>query len=156
SDNTDVWTIPAAGGSLTKISDHAFDDESPRWSPDGKQILFNGQTALHQFAKAYIVDSAGGAASQFAVNGLDMVPGDLHWASANSFLFTGESKGEIQIYRGDLGSRKFSAVTSGPRGVRSMDLNGTSGKMVYLSSDFQHLDDLCIASLDGSGEKQLT
>src|SRR5881628_108194 len=43
SNNTDVWTIPASGGPLTKISDHAFDDENPRWSPDGKQILFNGQ-----------------------------------------------------------------------------------------------------------------
>jgi dipeptidyl aminopeptidase/acylaminoacyl peptidase len=43
SQNTDVWVIPAAGGELTKISDHPYDDESPRWSPDGKKILFAGQ-----------------------------------------------------------------------------------------------------------------
>ena len=67
SHNTDVWVIPAAGGTLTKISDHAFEDENPRWSPDGKQILFTGQTAVHQFPKLYIADSAGGAASQLAV-----------------------------------------------------------------------------------------
>src|SRR3984893_18474611 len=40
SHNTDVWVIPAGGGMLTKISDHAFEDESPRWSPAGEQILF--------------------------------------------------------------------------------------------------------------------
>ncbi len=40
--NTDVWVIPASGGTPTKISDHAFEDESPRWSPDSKQILFTG------------------------------------------------------------------------------------------------------------------
>ena len=39
SDNTDVWVIPANGGTLTKISDHAFQDESPRWSPDGADCL---------------------------------------------------------------------------------------------------------------------
>jgi Tol biopolymer transport system component len=41
SENTDVWIIPAAGGPLTKISDHAFRDDSPRWSPDGRQIAFS-------------------------------------------------------------------------------------------------------------------
>src|SRR5437764_6611914 len=38
--NTDVWVINADGGALTKISDHEEDDESPRWSPDGKTIAF--------------------------------------------------------------------------------------------------------------------
>jgi dipeptidyl aminopeptidase/acylaminoacyl peptidase len=156
SNNTDVWTISAAGGPLTKISDHAFDDESPRWSPDGKQILFNGQTARHQFAKPYVANSSGGAASQLALNGLDLVPGDLHWASGNSFLFTGEASGETQVFRGDLASHSFAPVTSGPRGLRALDISAGAGKMVYLASDFQHPDDLFIANLDGSGEKRLT
>jgi Periplasmic component of the Tol biopolymer transport system len=34
--NTDVWVIPASGGTLTKISDHTSGDNSPRWSPDGR------------------------------------------------------------------------------------------------------------------------
>ena len=34
--NTDVWVISAEGGPLTKISDHAEEDNSPRWSPDGR------------------------------------------------------------------------------------------------------------------------
>jgi dipeptidyl aminopeptidase/acylaminoacyl peptidase len=156
SNNTDVWTISASGGALKKISDHAFDDESPRWSPDGKQILFNGQTARHQFAKPYITASSGGAESELAMNNLDLVPGDLHWTSTTSFLFTGENKGEIQIFRGDVSSRSFAPLTSGARGVRSLDVNAAAGEIVYLSSDFQHLDDLYIANLDGSGERQLT
>ena len=38
--NSDVWVIPAEGGSLVKISDHPGPDRSPRWSPDGKSIAF--------------------------------------------------------------------------------------------------------------------
>src|SRR5450755_401515 len=55
--NKDVWVIPAAGGALTKISDHAFEDDLPRWSPDGKQIVFAGQTARREFPKLYLADA---------------------------------------------------------------------------------------------------
>jgi dipeptidyl aminopeptidase/acylaminoacyl peptidase len=156
SHNTDVWVIPAAGGSLTKISDHAFEDENPRWSPDGKQILFTGQTAVHQFPKLYLADSAGGAASQLAVKDLDTIPGELHWPASGSAFFAAGMKGETHVFRADLGSHSFSAVTSGPRGIHAFDVSESTGKMAYLANDFQHLDDLYISNLDGSGERQLT
>lgn len=156
SHNTDVWVIPAAGGALTKISDHAFEDENPRWSPDGKRILFAGQTAVHQFPKLYIADSSGGSPSQLAVKDLAMIAGELHWPAAGSVFFTAGVKGETHIFRADLGSRTFSAVTSGPRGIHAFDVNESAGEMAYLASDFQHMDDLYAANLDGSKECQLT
>jgi len=156
SHNTDVWVIPAAGGTLTKISDHAFEDENPRWSPDGKQILFTGQTAVHQFPKLYVADSSGGAASQLAVKDLDTIPGELRWQTSNTVLFAAGVKGETHIFRADPAAHTFSAVTSGPRGIHAFDVSQNTGKMVYLANDFQHLDDLYISNLDGSGERQLT
>ena len=154
--NTDVWTIPASGGSLTKISDHAFNDESPRWSPDGKQILFAGQTARHQFPKLYIADSAGGSPSQLAVKVLDDIPTELHWPVAGTILFASGVKGETHIFRADPAAHTFSAITSGPRAVHAFDVNEASGKIVYLANDFQHPDDLYVANIDGSNERQLT
>jgi len=154
--NTDVWVIPAAGGTLTKISDHAFEDESPRWSPDGKQILFTGQTAVHQFPKLYVADASGGGASQLAVKDLDTIPGELHWPTAGSVFFAAGVKGETHIFRADPGAHTFSAVTSGARGIHAFDANESSGKMVYLANDFEHLDDLYVSNVDGSGERQLT
>jgi dipeptidyl aminopeptidase/acylaminoacyl peptidase len=154
--NTDVWTIPASGGLLTKISDHPFEDESPRWSPDGSQILFTGQTSVHQFAKLYIASSGGGAASQLAVKDLDTIPGELHWPVAGTILFSAGVKGETHIFRADPAAHTFAAVTSGPRAVHAFDVNASAGKMVYLANDFQHLDDVYVSSLDGSGERRLT
>jgi len=156
SHNTDVWVIPAAGGTLTKISDHAFEDENPRWSPDGKQILFTGQTAVHQFAKLYLADSSGGTASQLAVKDFDMIAGELHWLAPSAVCFTAGVKGETHVFRADPIAHTFSAVTSGPRGIHAFDVNESSGKMAYLANDFEHLDDLYISNLDGSGERQLT
>jgi dipeptidyl aminopeptidase/acylaminoacyl peptidase len=156
SHNTDVWVIPAAGGTLTKISDHGFEDESTRWSPDGKLILFTGQTAVHQFPKLYLADSSGGVASQLAVKELDTIPGELRWQTSSAVLFAAGVRGETHIFRADPAAHTFSAVTSGPRGIHAFDASQSSGKMVYLANDFQHLDDLYISSLDGSGERQLT
>ena len=107
SDNTDVWVIPAAGGALTKISDHPFQDEEPRWSPDGSQLLFTGQTERHQFPKLYVASSSGNAPSQLAVKDFDLIPGELHWAITSEFLFSAGEKAETHIYRANLSSHSF-------------------------------------------------
>src|ERR1700730_12377498 len=128
SHNTDVWVIPAIGGPLTKISDHAFEDESPRWSADGRQILFTGQTSQHQFPKVYVANSSGGGASQLAVRDLDTIPAELIWPLPGSFFFAGGVKGETQFFRADPAARTFSAVASGPRGLHALDINAGAGK----------------------------
>jgi dipeptidyl aminopeptidase/acylaminoacyl peptidase len=155
SHNTDVWVIPASGGSLIKISDHDFEDVSPRWSPDGKQIIFAGKTNVHQFPKLYLADSSGGRPSQLALKDLDVIPTQLEWSSAG-LLFQANIKGEAQIFRADLATHAFEAVTNGPRRVQSFDTNSAASKLVYLANDFQHLDDLYVSNLDGKSERQLT
>ena len=156
SENTDVWVIPAASGPLVKISDHPFQDEEPRWSPDGKEILFAGQTERHQFAKLYVAPASGGAPSKLAVKDLDLIPGELHWSTTSELLFSAGEKAETHIYRANLAAHTFSRVTSGPRSVHGFDLNAKAGVLVYLSNDFEHLDDLYVAKIDGSSERQLT
>jgi dipeptidyl aminopeptidase/acylaminoacyl peptidase len=156
SENTDVWVIPAAGGPLVKISDHPFQDEEPRWSLDGNEIVFAGQTERHQFAKLYVAPASGGAPSKLAVKDLDLIPGELRWSTPGELLFSAGEKAETHIYRANPAAHTFSRVTSGPRSVHGFDLNAKAGVMVYLSNDFEHLDDLYVAKLDGSGERQLT
>jgi dipeptidyl aminopeptidase/acylaminoacyl peptidase len=155
--NKDVWVIAADGGPLTRISDHEFDDTQPRWSPDGKQIAFAGQTARRQFPKLYVASAAGGARSSAAAEGLDLIPADMHWGpGAKELRFESGVKGENHVFRVDLGSHNIAAVTSGERAVRGFDVNEKAGVMTYLANDFEHLDDLYTSALDGSGERRLT
>ncbi len=156
SHNKDVWVISADGGALTKISDHAFDDDLPRWSPDGKQILFAGRTARRQFPKLYVAASTGGSASKLIVDDLDLIPGNLHWAGANDVRFETGVKGAEHVFRIDLTTRKTVPVTSGERSVRGFDINEKAGVMTYIANDFEHMDDVYASALDGSGERQLT
>jgi dipeptidyl aminopeptidase/acylaminoacyl peptidase len=155
--NKDVWVIPAEGGPLTKISDHEFDDTQPRWSPDGTQIAFAGQTQRRQFPKLYIAPATGGAKSALAIEDLDLIPADLHWGPGPRELrFEADIKGEAQVFRVDLDTRKLTPVTSGERAVHGFDINSKAGIMTYLANDFEHLDDLYVSALDGTGERRLT
>jgi len=156
SHNKDVWAISADGGALTKISDHAFDDDLPRWSPDGKQILFAGRTARRQFPKLYVAASNGGSASKSIVDDLDLIPANLHWAGAKEVRFETGVKGTEHVFRVDLSARKTIPVTSGERSVRGFDINEKAGVMTYIANDFEHMDDVYASALDGSGERQLT
>jgi Tol biopolymer transport system component len=36
----DIFVVPVAGGSPVLLTDHGADDKEPRWSPDGRHIVF--------------------------------------------------------------------------------------------------------------------
>ncbi|HUX86549.1 MAG TPA: S9 family peptidase [Chloroflexota bacterium] len=40
-----LWTIPAAGGPATQLTDGPFDDAEPAWSPDDRAIIFSSDRA---------------------------------------------------------------------------------------------------------------
>jgi dipeptidyl aminopeptidase/acylaminoacyl peptidase len=140
--NTDVWVISAEGGELTRISDHDEADNSPRWSPDGKSIAYVGEVHDRDHPKIWLVAATGGA-SVLAAHGLDLIPGGLEWSADGKFLYfeTGV-KGENHLFRVDVSAKSITSVTSGARAVRAVDFNSRANAMVYLSNDFQHLDDL--------------
>jgi dipeptidyl aminopeptidase/acylaminoacyl peptidase len=157
SHNTDVWVIDATGGAPTRISDHPEPDHSPRWSPDGKTIAYIGATEERAHPKIWLAPGGGRAASQLAVDGLDLIPTGLRWAEGGRALYfeTGV-KGETHLYRADLATRKAGPVTSGARTVRFVDVNEKTGRLVYAANDPTHIDDLYVADTKGQNERQLT
>jgi dipeptidyl aminopeptidase/acylaminoacyl peptidase len=156
-DNSDVWVIDAAGGALTKISDSAEPDNSPRWSPDGQTIAFVGRTERRAHPKIWLAPSQGGAKPRLAADGLDLIPTSLRWAEAGRALYfeTGV-RGASHLYRVDLAARRAAPVTTGDRTVHFVDVDERTGRLAYAVNDPTHLDDLFVADLKGQNERQLT
>jgi dipeptidyl aminopeptidase/acylaminoacyl peptidase len=155
--NTDVWVIPAEGGALVKISDHAEADNTPRWSPNGKSIAFIGSIKERDHPKIWLAPSTGGSPSVLAATDLDLIPSDLEWAGdGRGIYFASGVHGEYQLFRVEFASKTTKAITTGPRAVHSMDISPRAGKMVYTVNDFKHLDDLYVADLNGRNERKLT
>jgi dipeptidyl aminopeptidase/acylaminoacyl peptidase len=154
--NSDVWTISASGGALTKISDHVGPDTSPRWSPDGTRIAFLGAEDEEAPPLIYVAPSTGGSASVALSKTFDQTAAELMWAEQGRALYLNSGvKGETHLYRVDASAGALSAITTGPRAVRSASVHDASHKIAYLSNDFAHLDDLYVRDANGA-ERQLT
>ena len=155
--NADVWTIPAAGGSLTRISKSDQRDGSPVWSNDGQFIAFLGAEDDDAPQQLYLAESNGSGTAKVIAPSLDLIPTNLQWADQNrSIYFDTGVKGELHVFKVDVATGTVRQVTRGPRGVRASNVSPKSGRMVYLANDFQHLDDVYTAATDGSGERKLT
>jgi dipeptidyl aminopeptidase/acylaminoacyl peptidase len=153
--NTDVWVIPAAGGALTRISDHQGPDRNPRWSPDGKKIAFLGSVDEEDQALIYLAPAEGGKSTALGKD-FDQLVAELTWAEhGNALYFSSGVKGETHIYRMEVATGSLKPLTSGPRSVHNFSFHDESGRMAYLSNDFEHLDDV-YAREAGGDEKQLS
>ncbi len=68
----DVWTVPAAGGTATRLTSGASYEANPVWNPDGSRIAFasdrNGNMDV------YIVDATGGAPRRLTYNSASEIP----------------------------------------------------------------------------------
>ncbi|MDQ2946954.1 MAG: S9 family peptidase [Acidobacteriota bacterium] len=165
SENTDrpvlqsnnVWVIAAEGGTPMRVSDEYGTDRSPRWSPDGKRIAYVGALTASDQAKLRIAPASGGSKPVVAAPALDLAASELDWDRAGrAIYFTAANRGEAHLFRLDLASRKFAAVTSGPRALHHIDVSDGARTIAFAASDYKHLDDLYVADLDGQHERQLT
>ncbi len=154
--DSDVWTISATGGQLTKISTGSGPDRQPRWSPDGKWIAFVSSPTEDGPAQIDIAPSAGGRAAA-ADPTLDLIPSDLQWSSDGKSLYFGAGvKGEYHIFRIDRATQRLIQVTVGARSVRSPSIATSGTSIAYLVNDFTHLDEVYAAHLDAPNERKLS
>src|SRR5512138_3910384 len=72
--NSDIWTVPAAGGSLTKISKSPERDAAPVWSPDGQSIAFVSAEDDDAPPQIYLAPSDGSGTPKIIAPSLDLIP----------------------------------------------------------------------------------
>jgi tricorn protease len=63
--NTDVFTIPAAGGVPHRVTYHPAPDVAVGWTPDGKRILFrSSRESASRYSQLFSVPAEGGEATR--------------------------------------------------------------------------------------------
>ena len=67
--NTDVFVMPAAGGTPKRLTFHPAADGVIGWTPDGKHVLFaSGRTSYSNFTRLFTVPVEGGFESQLSLD----------------------------------------------------------------------------------------
>ena len=59
---SEIWLVPAAGGPSRRLTASEAADAAPRWSPDGKHIVFTSDRRKRGTPQLYLLDLAGGEA----------------------------------------------------------------------------------------------
>jgi TolB protein len=113
-DGTDLWTIPAAGGPLHRVTvGRGTDNVSPSYSPDGRRVAFTSGRSGHP--EVYIMDADGTGAellTPFAF-GDQYYRSNPDWApDGRNVAFQSQLAGQFQIMTISLRDRSVKQHTS--------------------------------------------
>ena len=79
----DIWTMPAAGGVARRLTIHESYESKPQWSPDGKQILFQGNRFGNN--DLFVVDANGSVPKRLTHHSTS--DSDARWGSDGQIIF---------------------------------------------------------------------
>jgi len=94
---SNLWMIPAAGGSPSQFTSGDQSDTRPRWSPDGTQIAFLSNRIDEKQAQLFIIPVSGGEARK--LTDLKGTFEDFTWSSDGkkiAFVFRKKDKEDIE------------------------------------------------------------
>jgi dipeptidyl aminopeptidase/acylaminoacyl peptidase len=152
--NEDVWTVPAAGGEMRRVSDLTSRIAKPAWSHDGRFIAYIA-SGENEVPKLWVAPATGGK-SELAAAAFTY-PEEVEWTGdGRAILALAPWRGSSILYRVDLRVYKASPVTKADRWVTAVDINEHAERMTYLAGDATHSADVYCAEANGSGERQLT
>lgn len=77
----DIWKVSSSGGTAMRLTVHAANDITPKFSPDGKNIVFSGSRYGNN--DLFVIPTEGGSAKR------------LTWHSANDMVYQWTGSGDI-------------------------------------------------------------
>jgi dipeptidyl aminopeptidase/acylaminoacyl peptidase len=109
----DIYVLNLADDAVKKIVSSPGPDNSPHWSPDGRQIVFSSAMGnAKQFAQntRLAVVPAEGGTPRSITDGFDENPGFVAW-NAGGIFFSGAQKTASHLFRVDPATGNISRIT---------------------------------------------
>ncbi len=157
-DDSDLFVVDAAGGTPRRIAEPRFGAANPRWSPDGRWLLYQRQPIDTVVASAVnselVAIRPDGSERRSLTASLDRGVGSYALTPDGWLYFTAQTEGSIPLYRTRLDRPDPRQVVTGPRGVTSFDVGGSTVAWSQVSP--QRPGDVHSARLDGTAERRLT
>ena len=99
--NHDIFAVPVEGGTPKQITTNPAADGAPRYSPDGKYLVYRAQSRPGFEADRWqlmLYDRATGSARSLTAN-FDGAVGSPTWSpDSRSLLFESEERGEVPVF----------------------------------------------------------
>ncbi len=159
----DIWTIPAIGGDAIPVTNDAYIDWSPVWSPDGKHIYFaSNRGGSMNLWRVRIDEETGEVLGQpeSVTTGASSSHRHLSFAKDGKHLAYVEYVLSSNIWKAGFDSTTGTVegesvpVIPGSRQTIGPDVSPDGAWLAFHSGGNQH--DIFVTRTDGKGRRQLT
>jgi dipeptidyl aminopeptidase/acylaminoacyl peptidase len=135
--------------------EYAGSEAQVTWSPDSRQIAFVGRPSRYKSSRLYIT-APDAARPQEVLGTWRYEPGSIEWWSDGKIRMETSEGGSSGLYQIDPVSHQIAPIVGGRRVVSGIQYDKAKSRLVYLSSDMTHPNELFTAAIDGTGEQKLT
>lgn len=128
----DLYEIPFSGGEATQITDGMAFDSHPRYSPDGKYLLYVSDA--HGSDNLYYINLEDTSEVTQVTKGKSDGYAAAEWTTDGNYIIGAKGKGvpKLWIYHKDGG--RGTALISSPGGLKTTDpAVGAEGRYIYFS-----------------------
>lgn len=142
--NNDIFLVPARGGEIRKITTNKANDNSPRYSPDGRFIAYlaMARPGFEADKKSVMLyDRKAGTAVNLTAD-LDYSASDPFWAPGGAALyFEAEDRGRTAVFKVTPATKKVERVLEGHT-VASVSVSPDGGTLYFLKQAMNAPNDI--------------
>ncbi len=156
---SDVYLLNLADNSVKKLLAQPGPDNNPRWSPDGKLIVFSSAMGnpkyFHSNSKLAVISVDGGAPRSIT-DAFDEQPQFVEW-NADGIYFNGLQKTAAHLFRLDPATGRIARVTA-PDNLMAGGFSFTKdGKQIaFTSPSPASLNEVYVSSIQAFSPRKLT
>jgi dipeptidyl aminopeptidase/acylaminoacyl peptidase len=134
STNSDIYTVPIAGGEIRKITIGLGADNSPLYSPDGKLLAFRSQVRAGYESDRWrliVLDRATGKVSNLT-EALDRWVGSMMWLpDSERLVFTSEDRGRTGLQMIAVSGGGLRPIISGASTLDDVQFSPDGETIIY-------------------------
>lgn len=142
--NNDIFLVPAGGGEAKKLTANRANDNSPRYSPDGRFIAYlaMARPGFEADKKSVMLYDRKAGTTVDLTRDLDYSVGDLFWAPGGAALyFEAEDRGRTAVFKVAPATKKIERVLEGHT-VASVAASPDGGTLYFLKQAMNAPNDI--------------
>ena len=151
-----IFTVPVSGGATTSLTaGHPADDLRPRYTPDGKAILYGMSHDPLFYAdrvRLMLIDRSTGAHREW-LGGWDLTPTAWEFAADGTLVFEAEQDARVKLFT--YAGKGEPRAISGDGAVGGFTVT-RGGRVLFTHQDLSTPAEAYACALDGSGRSRLT
>ncbi|MBK5254641.1 MAG: S9 family peptidase [Vicinamibacteria bacterium] len=154
---SDVWVVGVDGGEPERLTANPFVDDTPEWSPDGRQIAWLGHPTQEEYARVCVSPSDRRDVPITACREVPFFSFSLQWAEGSAALYLDTAdRGDFRITRFEIKDGSVRPLTPRGRASRQGDVADAAGRLVYRASTPSRPDDIYVVDRSTGEERRLT